>query len=282
MTMNDFKDKVMLLTGAAHGFGYVIAEEAARRGMRLALLDIDAPALDAAEKRMVALGAEVIAIPTDVTDENAVDAAIDQTMARYHRIDVLINDAGVGFLGQAWELPTRDWEWILHANVMSQVYTMRRVIPIMLAQKDPAAIVNVASVAGLATGAGMAAYHASKFAAVGATEATAYDLQRMGANIQMHVMCPGFVQTDLHHSEAHRPERYTDTTDAYYKSAAYKMGQQAIEHLITTGIPIDTIAHTVFKSLKDGTFYILTHPEYIPAISARVQRIVGDGKLGTE
>ncbi|MCI1986140.1 MAG: SDR family NAD(P)-dependent oxidoreductase [Lactobacillus sp.] len=274
--MKDFKDKVMFLTGAAHGFGRVIAIEAAKRGMKLALIDIDAPALDETVKMLG--DAEVLAVPADVTKEDEVNAAIDKTMARFGRIDVLINDAGIALPGRMWELPTRDWEWILHVNTMSQVYTMRKIIPIMLEQKTHAAILNVASIAGLLDTPGMPAYHASKFASVGLTEATAYDLQRINADIQMHVMCPGFVQTDLYHTEQHRPANYTDKNDPYYSSEAYLKGQQFAKYVIVNGTPIDNIAPTVFKALEDETFYILTHPEYNPLISDRVNRIVNGGK----
>ena len=274
--MKDFKDKVMFISGAAHGFGRVIAIEAAKRGMKLAMIDIDAPAL---EETAGMLGdADALTIPTDVTKEDEVNAAIDKAMAHFGRIDVLINDAGIALPGRMWELPTRDWEWILHVNTMSQVYTMRKIIPIMLAQKTHAAILNVASIAGLLDTPGMPAYHASKFASVGLTEATAYDLQRINADIQMHVMCPGFVQTDLYHTEQHRPAQYTDKSDPYYSSEAYLKGQQFAKYVIDNGSPNDSIAPTVFKALEDETFYILTHPEYNPLISDRVNRIVNGGK----
>lgn len=274
--MKDFKDKVMFLTGAAHGFGSVIAIEAAKRGMKLALFDIDEPAL----KETVALlgDADVLSKKADVTKESEVNAAIDATMARFGQIDLLINDAGIALPGRMWELPVRDWEWILHVNTMSQVYTMRKIIPIMLKQKTHGAILNVASIAGLLDTPGMPAYHASKFASVGLTEATAYDLQRIGADIQMHVMCPGFVQTDLYHTEQHRPADYADASDPYYQSEAYLKGQQFAKYVITNGTPIDTIADTVFKALENDTFYILTHPEYNPLITDRVSRIVNNGK----
>lgn len=275
--MKDFKDKVMFITGAAHGFGRVIAEEGAKRGMKLALVDIDKPALNETYQIVVATGADAVMIPTDVTKEDEVNAAIDQTLQTFKQIDLLINDAGIALPGRMWELPTRDWEWIMHINVMSQVYAMKRIIPIMLKQKTHAAILNVASIAGLVDTPGMPSYHASKFAAVGMTEATAYDLQRINADIEMHVMCPGFVQTDLYHTENHRPAQYSDPSDPYYSSEAYLKGQQFAKYVITNGKPIDTIADTVFKALENNDFYILTHPEYNPLISDRVNRIVNNG-----
>ena len=272
--MKEFKNKVMFITGAGHGFGKVIAEEGARRGMKLALVDIDEPALTATAKAIEATGAQVLAIPADVTKEELVTKAIDQAMAKYGAIDLLVNDAGIALAGRMWELPTRDWEWILHANVLSQVYSMRKVIPIMLKQETRGTILNVSCIAGLVDTPGMPAYHASKFASVGMTEATAYDLQRANSGIEMHVMCPGFVQTDLYHTEQHRPAQYSDPSDPYYQSEAFKKGQQVAKYVITTGMPIDTIAATVFKALEDNEFYILTHPQFNPLILDRVNRIV--------
>ncbi|WP_461215131.1 SDR family NAD(P)-dependent oxidoreductase [Lacticaseibacillus sp. GG6-2] len=274
--MKDFKDKVMFITGAAHGFGREIAIEAAKRGMKLAMVDIDAPALKETAGKLG--DADALVLPADVTKEDEINDAIDKTMAHFGRIDVLINDAGIALPGRMWELPVRDWEWIMHVNTMSQVYTMRKIIPIMLKQKTHAAILNVASIAGLLDTPGMPAYHASKFASVGLTEATAYDLQRINADIQMHVMCPGFVQTDLYHTEQHRPAQYTDKSDPYYSSEAYLKGQQFAKYVIVNGSPIDTIAPTVFKALEDDTFYILTHPEFNGLITDRVNRIVNGGK----
>ena len=275
--MKDFKNQVMFITGAAHGFGQVIAEEGARRGMKLALVDIDKPALQTTYDNVTASGSEAIMLPADVTKEDAVDDAVNQTMDKFGQINLLVNNAGIALPGRMWELPTRDWEWIMHINVMSQVYAMKRIIPIMLKQKTRSDILNVASIAGLVDTPGMPSYHASKFAAVGMTEATAYDLQRIDANIDMHVMCPGFVQTDLYHTENHRPAQYSDPTDPYYQSEAYLKGQQFAKYVITNGKPIDSIAPTVFKALEDNRFYILTHPEFNPLISDRVNRIVNDG-----
>ncbi|WP_318764929.1 SDR family NAD(P)-dependent oxidoreductase [Lactiplantibacillus carotarum] len=276
--MTDFKDKVMFITGAAHGFGQVIAEGGAKRGMRLAIVDIDEEALKQTYATVTDLGADALMITADVTVEAQVDDAVERTMEKFGRIDLLINNAGIALPGRIWELPTRDWEWIMHINLMSQVYAMKRIIPIMLQQKTHADILNVASIAGLVDTPGMPSYHASKFASVGMTEATAYDLQRINADIDMHVMCPGFVQTDLYHTENHRPKQYSDPSDPYYQSEAYLKGQEFAKYVITNGKPIDTIADTVFKALEDNRFYILTHPEFNPLISDRVNRIVNDGK----
>lgn len=271
--MKVFKNKVALITGAGHGFGRALSLEAAQRGMKLAIADIDKKALCKTENDIKKTGAKVISIPTDVTEEKDIDAMVKKTMAEYEEINLLINSAGVAIPGPIWELPTRDWEWILHADLMSQVWTLKRVIPIMRKQKGHGDILNVASMAGLITSPLMPAYYATKFAVVGMTEAVEYDLQAEEANVGLHVFCPAFVQTDLYHTEEHRPEKYTDKSDPYYSSEIFKEGQKQAKKDITTGMPLDNVPKIIFKALEDDKFYILTHPGMNPAIVARAKNI---------
>ncbi|MCT6891467.1 MAG: SDR family NAD(P)-dependent oxidoreductase [Lactobacillus sp.] len=271
--MKVFKNKVALITGAGHGFGRALSLEAAQRGMKLAIADIDKKALCKTENDIKKTGAKVISIPTDVTEEKDIDAMVKKTMAEYGEINLLINSAGVAIPGPIWELPTRDWEWILHADLMSQVWALKRVIPIMRKQKGHGDILNVASMAGLITSPLMPAYYATKFAVVGMTEAVEYDLQAEEANVGLHVFCPAFVQTDLYHTEEHRPEKYTDKSDPYYSSEIFKEGQKQAKKDITTGMPLDNVPKIIFKALEDDKFYILTHPGMNPAIVARAKNI---------
>lgn len=268
--MKEFKDKVALITGAANGFGAEFVKEAACRGMRIAAVDIEKEEVEAICKIAREKGAEAIAIHADVTKPEEVERMVSETMAAYGQIDLLMNNAGVAIPGVVWELPLRDWEWIVHANLLSQVYAMRLVIPIMLKQGTPCHIMNTASVAGMITSNGMPAYHATKHAAVALAESVDYDLQAIGANIRISVYCPGFVQTDLHNYERHRPEQYRDDSDPYYKSASFFRGQKTAEHVIKTGMPIDSVGMSVFTALEDEDFYILTHPIYTTLIGKRV------------
>lgn len=276
--MKDFKDRVAFITGSAHGFGKAIALEAVNRGMKLVLIDQDSDALTEVAKEAENKGSEVLKIVADVTEEDNIDKAVKNAMAKFGAINLLVNDAGVAVPGPIWELPSRDWEWILHADLMSQVYALKRVIPIMMKQDDGGDILNVASAAGLLTAPGMPAYYATKFAVVGMTEAVAYDLQAVKNNkIHMHVFCPAFVHTHLMHSEEYRPAKYTDESDPYYQSEAFKMGQEMAVKDLTEGLPIDGVANTIFKGLEDNNFYILTHKGIAPMAVQRVKDAV-EGK----
>lgn len=268
--MKEFNEKVVLITGAANGFGKEFIKEAAKRGMKIAAVDIEGEELEAVCDIAREMGAEVAAIQADVTKYDEVERVVNTVMDKYSRIDMLMNNAGVAIPGFVWDLPVRDWEWITHINFLSHVYFMRLVIPIMLKQKTHCHIVNTASVAGMITSNGMPAYHATKHAAVALAESVSYDLQAIGADIAMSVYCPGFVQTDLHHCERHRPEQYSDPSDPYYTSPAFYAGQKTAENVIITGMPIDSVGMRVFQSIEDEDFYILTHPIYTTLIGGRV------------
>lgn len=269
--MKEFKDKVALITGAANGFGKEFVKEAARRNMRIAAIDIEKEEVEALSALAKELGAaDITCIHADVTKSDEVEAVVNKVMDAYGRIDLLINNAGVAIPGNVWEVPLRDWEWITHVNFLSHVYFMKLVIPIMLEQKTHCNICNVCSVAGLITSNGMPAYHATKHAAVALSESVSYDLQAIDADISISVYCPGFVQTDLHRYERHRPAQYTDTTDPYYTSEAFYKGQKTAENVIKTGMPIDSVGMRVFNAIEEDQFYILTHPIYSTLIGKRV------------
>ncbi len=273
--MKEFKGKVALITGAANGFGKEFVKECAMREMKIAAIDIEGDEVEAVCKMAEEMGAEAIAIQADVTKFEDVERAVNQVMETYGQIDLLMNNAGIAVPGCVWDLPVRDWEWIMHTNVMSHVYFMKLVIPIMLKQKTHCHIVNTASVAGMITSNGMPSYHTTKHAAVALSESVSYDLQAIGADIAVSVYCPGFVQTDLHHTERHRPEQYRDDSDPYYKSAEFFAGQKTAEHVIVTGIPIDSVGMRVFTAIEEEQFYILTHPIYSTLIGKRVTDMLG-------
>lgn len=272
--MKDFKNKVAVITGAGNGFGFEIAKECADREMKLVLADIDEKDLGSAVSYLKEKGADVTGVHCDVTLDAEVGKMVDVAMDTYGSIDFLVNNAGVAISGPVWELPIQDWDWIVGANLMSQIYAMKRVIPIMLKQGTECHILNVASIAGLITTNGMPAYHTTKHASVALTESTSYDLQAIDANIKMSVFCPGFVQTDLHHHERHRPERFSDKSDTYYSTPQYAAGLKRAEFVITTGMPIDSIGMSVMNGIEEDQFYILTHPIYNTLVGRRVKDIL--------
>lgn len=275
-TTVDYKGQVALVTGAAHGFGQVFAEEAAAQGMKLALVDIDKNALNEVSENLKQKGAEVLTIRSDTSVYEEVVESVKKVMDTYGQIDVLFNNAGVAASQDLIHLHHQDWDWVVGVNLVGQTYYMKEVLPIMIAQKTKANIITTASIAGLIPGFGLnPSYSASKHGSVAVTECVKQFLELAGIDyIKVAVFCPAFIQTNLHHSESYRPERFAIANDPeHYESQDYKASQKRLEFNITTGIPIDNVAKRLFASMEGDATYIITHPENLDVVKARHKRI---------
>ncbi|QGU95988.1 SDR family NAD(P)-dependent oxidoreductase [Clostridium bovifaecis] len=273
--MKDFKDKVLVVTGAGSGIGSAIAKEGALRGMKVVLNDIDSEGVNRTLEEIKKMGGEGVTQCADISLLENVQALYDLTMNTYGRVDILVNNAGVSVSGPVWEIPIQDIRWITEVNLLSHTYGMNVFLPKMIEQGTEAAVVNVASTAGVMISPNAVMYHATKFADIAQTESTSLALKARGINnIQMHALCPAFVQTTIHESDKHRPERYADLSDDYYKSQEFKAGYIRSARQVLGGIPIDSVGLTVFTALEDNKFYIWTHPESIIPASQRLGNMV--------
>ena len=184
--MKDFAGRVALITGAAHGFGREFVKEAAKRGMKIAAVDIMEEDLKAIGPMAEELGAEkVLLFPCDVTEYEQVKCVVAKVLEEFGQIDLLMNNAGVATFGAVWAVPPREYEWIIDTNLKSHVYFMHEVIPVMMKQGTHCNIVNTCSAAGTFTSKSAGAYQASKFGALALTETVYYDLIAAGADIHM-------------------------------------------------------------------------------------------------
>lgn len=279
--MKEFKGKVALITGGANGFGKAFAIESAKRGMKVVIADIDEPDLTGTTAVIKAIGAEVLPIAADLTLYDNVKMVVDKTMEKFGQIDILFCNAGVVPCGDILNLPARDWEWTAATNLTSHGYFYHEVVPIMVKQGTPAHIMGVASIAGILHGIGNnATYSATKHGAVAlAEDLRNYFRTNSIENIGVSVYCPGYVQTDLHHCERHRPNRFKAKDDPYYESEYYKASLGRVNVSISTGIPIDSVGPRLFKAIEDKQMYVLTHPQYNAYISGRHRGIEKDAEL---
>lgn len=254
--LKEFKDKVAVITGAGNGFGAEFAKEAAKRGMKLLLVDIDKADVERTLEEVKKMGAQAICEVLDVSLEENVKKMLKVAIDNFSRVDLLINNAGVVSWGTLWDLPSQDFEWIMGINVMAQMYSLKHFIPVMTKQDTPCNILNVASMAGLNSGPTMPVYHASKYASVGLSESVSLNLEMKQSKIKISVFCPAFIKTDLHNCDRHRPERFKINDDAYYGSEINKYDLEKIKFYITTGLDIDNVGQTVFDGISDDKFYI--------------------------
>lgn len=273
--MKDFKDKVLVVTGAGSGIGAAIAKEGALRGMKVVLNDIDKQGVEKTLKEIKDMGGEAVAQCADISLVNNVKALYNLTIDTYGRVDVLVNDAGVAVSGPVWEIPIQDIQWITEVNLLSHTYGMNIFIPKMIEQGTEAAVINVASGAGIMISPNAVMYHTTKAADVAQTECVSLALKARGINnIQMHALCPAFVKTTIHQCDKHRPERYSNLDDPYYESQEFKAGYIRSSRQVLAGIPIDSVGLTVFTALEENKFYIWTHPEAIVPAQQRFDNMV--------
>ena len=222
--------KVVVVTGGGHGIGAAMCRRFAEEGAaHVVVSDIDA---DAA--RAVAHKLEGLAVPCDVSSEAEVQNLVQQTLAKYGRIDIFCSNAGITVKGGI-ETPDDDWQFLWNVNLMSRVYAVREVIPHML-ERGSGCIVHTASGAGVLTEIGSAAYSVTKHADVALAEWLAVRYGREG--IEVSCVCPLGVATD-----------FLDHDDPIH------------QFLHATSVTPEDVAGSVVDGIRDGRFLILPHPE---------------------
>jgi len=188
-----FENSVALVTGCASGIGKATAKLFAAQGAKLVLVDRNAEDLDKLAASFKADRCMVAAL--DVTDEDAVKASVAATIARFGKLDVVVNNAGVPCALASVETQTvEEWHRVYGVNMIGTMLFSKYAAPHMIAAKS-GAIVNTASIAGMRAGAGGAAYFASKAAVISYTQMLACELGEH--NVRVNAVCPGLVETEM-------------------------------------------------------------------------------------
>jgi NAD(P)-dependent dehydrogenase (short-subunit alcohol dehydrogenase family) len=266
--------RVAVITGGASGIGLAMARRFASEGMRIVLADIERPVLDRAGEELAGDGADVLTVPTDVSVVEEVEALAATTIEHFGDVHLVCNNAGVGSRGLAVaDLPLADFTWVIGVNLFGVIHGIHAFLP-RLRANGVGHIVNTASISGLYHLPRMGPYNASKAAVVALSETLRFELDAEGSGVGVSVLCPSWVRTNISTSDRNRPERFSYTIESAQMEEAAEYKARRRQQLATLAVDPPAIADQVCDAVKNDRFYVLTHPESIPAFEDRVRRIV--------
>lgn len=188
------QDKVVFITGAASGIGLQLAKAFAEQGAKVVISDLNEKQAKESAESLKSSGFEVLGVGCNVTVEEDLTRALDQTIQQYSRIDVLINNAGLQYVSPLEEFPTEKFQQLINVMLTAPFMATKHVFPIMKKQGF-GRIINMASINGLVGFAGKAAYNSAKHGVIGLTKVAA--LEGAAHGITVNAVCPGYVDTPL-------------------------------------------------------------------------------------
>ena len=239
--MQVFEGRVAVVTGAAGGIGFAIAERFAAEGMKVVLADIDATHLAGAVEQLRATGAEVEGVVTDVSNPASVEALAEAVVARFGALHVAVNNAGIVNRGLTWELSLEQWQQLLGINLWGVIHGVRSFVPRILATGEEGHVVNTASLAAVNVISRLAPYTASKHAVLGISDVLRLDLAEVGAPVGVSVLMPGRINSRMN-PIAERPA--------------------------------SVVADNVIDAMRRGRFFVFTDDESHDEVAKRMEAIV--------
>ena len=236
-----FDGKVAFLTGAGSGIGRATALRLAREGANVTIVGLVDEDNQETARQVETIGRQALAITCDVTDSDAVQAALRATVNTFGGIDIAFNNAGIEQRPTpAAELTEEQWHRVIDVNLRSVFVCMRHEIPLLL-ERGGGSIVNTSSGAGIKGFAGGAAYGAAKHGVIGLTRCAALDYA--ASNIRINAICPGIVDTEM-------MDRFTGGTDA---GRAAVIAQEPIGRM---GHPDEIAAAVAYLCSDDAAFTV--------------------------
>jgi NAD(P)-dependent dehydrogenase (short-subunit alcohol dehydrogenase family) len=254
--MDDVKGKVAFITGGASGIGLGIAKVFAAAGMKVALSWRTKKHLDEAMAYFAKHPALAVhPIKLDVTDRQAMARAADEVVAKFGKVHVLVNNAGVSLFGPTDEATYDDYDWVMGVNFGGVVNGLVSFLPKIKAHGEGGHVINVASMASFLPGPQGGIYTAAKFAVRGLSECIRYNLAPH--NIGVSLMCPGLTKTNIHEATLHRPEKWPRTAFPADKNFVHML-----EELHSAGMDPVEVGEKTLRGMLRGDFYIFSHPEF--------------------
>ncbi len=259
----DSDRRVAVITGAASGIGLAFTKICLQNNMNVVMADKAITELCDQVEILASEGkGDVYGVVTDVTSTESVNQLAKQTMDHFGRVDWLFNNAGIsGRLTPIWKMSLAHIRTILDVNLHGILHGIHAFIPLMLKQPQTCKIINMASMYGLFSGSQIGAYAMSKSAIVSLSESLHFDLNRMNHPIDVSVVCPSFVDTDL----------LSNSAPVHHDPMHEKLCQ-----VLSFSRPADEVAKDIFEAVNVGKFYIIPDSDVKSHFENRMRSILDE------
>jgi short-subunit dehydrogenase len=271
----DLQRGTAVITGAASGIGYALAQHAKSLEMNLVLADIDTEGLQNAKAQLDLPKGQIQLLTVDVSSEMDIKQLCELSFDSFGSVELLCNNAGVCLNRPVWEYTHADWDWVMNVNFYSITHAIRHFVPRMMQQHQPSHILNTASAAGLISTAGMAAYNASKHAVVTLSETLAKELMDCNAEIGVSVLCPAWIPTKIHESQRNRTDKF-GAQSTPLNALAQQYEQQMARAVQSGKLSAQQVAEIAFEGVIKNQLHIIPHQKMKPFIESRMMNIINN------
>lgn len=259
--MQNLEGKTAFVTGGASGIGLGIAKALLGAGMNVAIADVRDDHLTQAAAEL-GQPDRVLTLKLDVTDRAAFAAAADATEARFGKVHLLCNNAGVAVVGPTILATYADWDWVMGVNLGGTINGIVTMLPRILAHGEGGHIVNTASMSGLVPVGGTTIYSTGKAAVISMMECMRPELEPQG--VICSAFCPGAVQSNIAEAGKTRPADLADS--GYAEADKRRQAGGNFFHLYQTK---EQVGERVLQGILNDELYILTHSEFLEGVKRR-------------
>ena len=245
--IKDFRNKVVVITGAGSGIGKASAEAFAVEGADVVIADIHEERLQEVSSGIIARGGRALIKKVDVADRTQVEGLASFAIKEKGRVDILFNNAGVAIGATVENTSIEEWEWIFSINFWGVLYGIKAFLPHMIERKY-GHIVNTSSLAGLCSMPGMSAYSSTKFAVAGLGEALRAEVRKYGIGVS--TICPGVINT-----------RVVEDGRMHLREGARANRQTVVDFYRNFGWPPERVAKAVLSAVRHNRSVVPVGPE---------------------
>ena len=265
--MQNFQNKVAVITGGASGIGFQTASVLAGRGAHLMLADIEANALDKAVETLKPAGVKVEGVVCDVGKLDQMQQLADETFDRLGAAHIVFNNAGIIVSGPTLEMTHADWEWMINVDLWGPIHGVEVFLPRIVEQDEGGHILFTSSFAGLVPNKDMAAYCVAKYGVVALAEVLRREMRQH--DIGVSVLCPMRVATNVETGSRNRQAEYGGPSRQSSPAENFVDNEDLAGRLVSA----EYVAKKTVQAIADNELYILPHEESREFIRRRFDRI---------